>query len=84
MAILENGNFVDFLKKSVEAGIRVFVEEEYEKTKKDLLERLEKSKAEAISATVIRVSKLIDFQTMGNKILIEIRNEDIKYDGKNS
>lgn len=61
-----------FLQRAIEHEIENITDEELEKAKK----RIEERKAEAITAVILHVQKVIEIERIGEKLLISIRLEE--------
>lgn len=60
-----------FLKKAIDGEITRATEQEFEEAKN----RLEKRKSEIIAGVVLYVTKMVQFETMSDKVIITVREE---------
>lgn len=58
-----------FLKKAIEGEIKIATELELDRAK----ERIEKMKSEIIAGVVLHVTKMIEMQTLENKLIVTIK-----------
>lgn len=72
----QNVEFLSVIQKSIEESLKHFIDSEYEKLKKDFIVNLEREKAKAIAGMAIQLMKMVDFQMIGNKIVISVVEKD--------
>lgn len=61
----------EFLKKAIDKEIKLATEEELENAKK----RIDERKSQIISGVLLHVQKMIEFQTMKDRLIITIKTE---------
>lgn len=78
MSILTQNENVhsDFLLKIIEHGIKQEAERIYEEKKKEMIEELERQKAQAVAGVVLAAMKTVDIRTMNNHIELRVSMAD--------
>lgn len=71
-------NFGNQVLAYIKKGLEETIEAEYEKAKKELVERLEREKAVAIAGLTLNIMKMVDMQNLGERLVLTIRQEDKK------
>ena len=66
-------NNIQLIEQVVQNGIKVEVGKAFEEHKKQMLEKLDKDKDAIIAGILIDVMKLVEIESMGNKIVFTIR-----------
>ena len=62
-------NLPEFIRLAIEHKIKIATEIELEEAQK----RIEKRKAEIVAGVILHIQKMIDMQTMGEKLVISIK-----------
>ncbi len=66
------------LKTAIEGAITRLAEEEFEKAKKEMVERLDKHKDELVAGIVLRFSSAMSLYDYGQSLRITIEKKDLK------
>lgn len=64
--------FNQMIVEYIHQGIKSVIENMYEESKKEFIERLDREKAKAISGMAIQLFKSVDIMTIGDKITIQM------------
>ena len=62
-------NLPEFIKSAIEHEIKIATEIEFDEAQK----RIEKRKAEIVASVILHIQKMMDMQTMGEKLVISIK-----------
>jgi len=62
-------NLPEFIKLAIEHEIKIATEIELEEAQK----RIEKRKAEIVASVILHIQKMMDIQTVGEKLIISIK-----------
>ena len=72
-----NQNILESLQEGIKNAIIKEVGDEFERTKREMIERLNKKKQETIARIAIDLCKQVDFQQAGDVLTIRIKSENI-------
>ncbi len=72
---LTTGNDQNLIEKAILDAVRKDTEYAFEYLKKELLERLDRERDTIIAGVVLNVSKLVNYQTIGENLVITVRKE---------
>jgi len=78
MALNDNKNIEKLMFDAIETHLKKFVEDRYESMKKELMERLDREKAQEVAAVSLSFMKMVQFETMGNKVVLTVEMKESK------
>ncbi len=67
-----NQGNLPFITSLVENALVKKIEESYEETKKQFIEKLDRDKAQAVAAITLQILKQVNIQEVGTSIVIKI------------
>lgn len=62
-------NLPEFIKSAIEHELKIAIDFELEEAQK----RIEKRKSEIVAGVILHIQKMIDIETMGEKLIISIK-----------
>ena len=76
MATNTTATITDFLIDDIKKAMQNMAEEEFERAKEEMIQRLENKKAEVVSGIVINLMKYVNMHTLTDRLVIEIKKEN--------